>query len=148
MFAKYVRPGLLILTSAFLLYLNLRPINRIDPELEVYHNMFNKALETTCGDRIRKPRQIIVKFEKIKELDIMGLCERNFFRSVIKIDKEKWDTLSASEKLALMMHEETHCQLKVEHNNNPRHYMYPDIIQTNPMIVLTQVLDQMKESCK
>jgi hypothetical protein len=148
MYVKYVRLSLLVILSIYLWGLNLIPIYSVDPELKYYHDMFNKALKINCGYDIEKPRQVIVKFAKIKEPDVMGLCERGLFRSTIKIDPDKWQHLTLEERFVLMMHEETHCQLKVEHSNNPRHYMYPDIIQTNPWIVTKQVIQQMKEVCK
>lgn len=100
---------------------SLIPSVNIDQGLSQEFNIVKDRIESSsCSYDF--PAQYEVIFEDLQG-DEIGVCERKLFNWQIKIDPRIWSHLKSHERLALMIHEVSHCALKREHVEIKHHLL-------------------------
>lgn len=125
-----------------------RPIHRVDKELDMYHQMFMSVVRYNCKeDEYYQPNQLIVDFSPDSDWNNLGTCQTGLSRSEIHINKDEWVGLSDDDKFQLMMHEETHCVLKLDHIDDDGHYMSPAMHEIPWYKTVYQVMTLVRSVC-
>ena len=104
----------------------LMPVRTIDPSLALYEQWYNSVVSTFCDESEYTTNQSQVMFSDLTAPEI-GVCVHYGFGYIVQIDRKFWENASPLERLTLMTHELSHCKLKIDHNDDPNHYMYKSL---------------------
>jgi len=140
--------SIIILGIIFGIYaaLILKP-NHIDPELKPYYEEYVSDRNVICKESNKFANITIKIVDDLPKFKI-GECRPFASSYIIKINKEYWKMASEPDKYQVMMHELTHCDMKLyRHVNSDFHYMAPYHIAQSRMLTRWQMLHLMNFLC-
>ena len=141
-----MRSSKMMLAAIALWVVALLPVRTIDPNLEAYDQWYNAVVSTFCEESDYTSNQSRIMFSDLKSPEI-GVCIRYGFGYIIQIDRKFWERASAMERLTLFVHEKTHCELKIDHNSDPNHYMYYSLTTVSRDDLVFQLAVDAAETC-
>lgn len=114
-----------ILGIALIVYL-VFPYKSVSPEFKPYYNEFMGYVQNKCTEKqYNNPYKIIIDTNSFITGDIVGVCLRSIYSYRIYIKTDFWKTANDIAKYGVIMHELTHCVLRMDHSEDPNNYMYP-----------------------
>lgn len=125
------------------------PVRKIDSRLSPYYQEFVQLSLDNCkiSSKLNFPNFL---YAGIKSLDypMAGVCNRSLITWFIFIDKDFFNKYTEIQKKTMIFHELTHCILKLNHIDNPNHYMYPIIVDITEEELKNQVIENINTVCK
>lgn len=119
----------------------------IDNELIPYNNFFINELQNHCtNNQYFYPRKTSIKIEDMTLHDL-GVCKLGLVRFEIILNKQYWDILDEDTRFETIIHEYTHCFLRIDHTDDLDHYMYKSENNLPKDIVVKQFRELLKEKC-
>lgn len=107
-----------ILTAAI-----VTPIKVIDPKLQSFYDEFQEEVRGCPAHKLSMAPKVYIKFKE-RLYEAVGQCTNALAWYSIEVDKRYWESLDYNGRYSLMMHELTHCVLKMGHTDyNNLHYM-------------------------
>lgn len=131
------------------------PSNEIEPELKPFVTRYHSLVDSVCPKNyFRDPVRVSIKFDDIKDSNVIGLCKITYNSAKIYIDRSFWNTYSFNERYSLIMHEMTHCFMTKNllagfpfHQDDPLHYMYAYNVDIPVKWVDEQLLEAARSKC-
>lgn len=122
---------------------------KVDDQLKPYVDDYNVLLKYHCPKLVPTNNYSITIVNRFDKPDWIGLCTNKMNGYSIEILKSFWDDSNPVERRQLIYHELSHCILGLGHrDNDPSHYMYPQILYVPYETYLKQTMDDIEAYCR
>lgn len=134
-----------------LLFAN-KPAVIIDEQLKPYHDEYFRLIKNNCPSlQFFYPPRIEIGFGYLKKGTI-GLCEANSVKFKITVDTTFWEEKEylmdkESDRYQLIMHELTHCLLRLDHIDAGAHFMSSYLMPLKKETTKQQLIEIIKGLC-
>lgn len=129
-----------------------KPAIIIDEQLKPYQTEYFNLIKYNCPTlEFFYPSRVEIKFGDLPE-GVIGLCEANSVKFKVTIDEEFWNRKEVlvdkeSDRYQLVMHELTHCMLRLDHIDIGTHFMASYLLPIKKEKTKEQLTEIIKVLC-
>lgn len=130
-------------------YFLLEKYHIVDKEFQSINNYFMGEVTKYCKpDDYFYPNKTSIMFSNLPK-GMLGVCARNMIQWEIMLDRTEWYNEEEYQvRFSTLIHELTHCVLKLDHSDDPSHYMYYSESGIPEIVVKQQLELILRERCK